>query len=143
MVDEKITGDELEEFMDYFVDDIILQKRKWIGMEIPPLHRLFPHNVRELFVLWYNIDRKEKVTPSFDINEFHHMFMKKLAANKIKCKLKEFKSNFNSSYGTYKYKFNNLRLTRLGLYLYLKILPDIKNSNSGKSYTSHIKVPSR
>ena len=93
MDDEKITGDDLKELMDYFVDDIVLQKRKWVGLEIPPLHRLFPHNVRELFALWYNIDRKEKVTPSIDINEFHHLFMKKLASNKIKCKLVELRVN--------------------------------------------------
>jgi len=140
MADETISGDDLKELMDFFVDDIILQKRKWVGMEMPPLHRLFPHNVRELFVLWYNLDRREKVTPSFDINEFHHLFMKKLAANKVKCKLVKFKSEFNRSYGSYKYKFNNLRLTLLGLYLYWSILPDIKNSNSGYTCTSHIKV---
>ena len=140
MTDEKITSDDLKELTDYFVDDIILQKRKWIGMEIPPLHRLFPHNVRELFALWYNLDRNEKVTPSFDINEFHRLFMRKLASNKIKCKLVEFKSSFNRSYGSYKYKFNNLRLTRLGLYLYLNILPNIKNSNSGYSYTFNMKT---
>ena len=33
MSDEKISGDDLKELMDYFVYDIILQKRKWIGME--------------------------------------------------------------------------------------------------------------
>jgi hypothetical protein len=139
MIDRKITGDNLKELMDHFADDIILQKKKWVGMEIPPLHRLFPHNVRELFTLWYNLDKKGKVTPSFDINEFHHMFMDKLANNKIKRKLVEFKSDFNRSYGSYKYKFNSLRLTSLGLYLYLNIMPDIKNSNSGYSY-SHIKA---
>jgi hypothetical protein len=65
--------------------------------------------------------------------------MKKLADNKIKRKLVELKSEFNRSYGSYKYKFNSLRLTSLGLYLYLNIMPDIKNSNSGYSY-SHIKA---
>jgi hypothetical protein len=127
MAEEKITGDDLVELMDYFVDDVILQKRKWIGMEIPPLHRLFPHNVRELFTHWYNLDKKDEVKLTFDVNEFHQLFMKKMAANKIRCKLVELQSNFNRSYGSYKYRFNNLRLTRLGLQLYLKILPDIKN----------------
>ena len=129
MVEVKLSGDELIDLMDDFVGDVVLQKRKWIGMEIPPLHRLFPHNVREMFALWYNLNRNEKVTPSVDINEFHRLFMKKMAVDKIKCKLIEFKSNYNRSYGSYKYKFNNLRLTRLGLHLYLDILPDIKNTN--------------
>jgi hypothetical protein len=139
MTEEKLSGDDLKELMDYFVDDVILRKKKWVGMEMPPLHRLFPHNVREMFTLWYNLGRKEKVTLLLDINAFHHMFMEKLAANKIKRKLIELKSEFNRSYGSYKYKFNSLRLTSLGLYLYLNILPDIKNSNSGYSY-SHIKA---
>ena len=133
MSDEKISGDDLKELMDYFVYDIILQKLKWIGMEIPPLHRLFPHNVRELFALWYKIGRNGKATPSFDINEFHQLFVKKLAVKRIKCKLIQYKSEYNRSYGSYKYKFNNLRLTSLGLSLYLKILPNIKNKNSSRS----------
>lgn len=127
MVEEKIAGDDLQELMDKFVYDIILQKRKWLGMEMPPLHRLFPHNVRELFELWYNLPNQEKVKITVDINEFHQLFMKKMAASRIKCKLVTFKSDFNRAYGSHKYKFNNLRLTRLGLHLYLKILPDIKN----------------
>ena len=136
MVEVKLSGDELINLMDDFVGDIVFQKRKWVGMEIPPLHRLFPHNVREMFVLWYNLNRNEKVTPAVDINEFHRLFMKKMAINKIKCKLVEFKSNYNRSYGSYKYKFNNLRLTSLGLDLYLDILPDIKNTGSNYSYNS-------
>ena len=136
MVEVKLSGDELINLMDDFVGDIVFQKRKWVGMEIPPLHRLFPHNVREMFALWYNIDRNEKVTPKVDVNEFHRLFMKKMAINKIKCKLVEFKSNYNRSYGSYKYKFNNLRLTSLGLDLYLDILPDIKNTASNYSYNS-------
>ena len=140
---EKISGDDLKELMDYFVADVILQKRKWIGMEIPSLHRLFPHNVREMFEIWYNIGRNEKVKPLVDINEFHRMFTKKLAANKIKCKLVEYKSEYNRSYGSYKYKFTSLRLTCLGLQLYLRILPDVKNSNSGYSSASLIKGVSR
>jgi hypothetical protein len=120
--------------MNDFIDDIILQKSKWIGMEIPPLHRLFPHNVRELFSLWYNIDKKDKVKLILDINEFHKLFMLRLKSKKITCKLKEFKSNYNREYGSYKYIFTNLRLTRFGLYLYLNILPDIKNKNSAYAY---------
>jgi hypothetical protein len=120
--------------MNNFVDDVILQKSKWIGMEIPPLHRLFPHNVRELFMLWYNINKKDKVRVIVDINEFHKLFMQRLKYKKITCKLKEFKSNYNREYGSYKYIFNNLRLTCFGLYLYLNILPDIKNKNSAYSY---------
>lgn len=127
MAEEKITGDDLKELMDDFIEDVILQKRKWVGMEIPPLHRLFPHNTRQLFTLWYNLEKSEKVTPLLEVNEFHHLFMKKMATNKIKCQLVELKSEFNQTYGSYKYRFNNLRLTRLGLNLYLKILPDIKN----------------
>jgi hypothetical protein len=132
MVEEKISGDDLDELMDEFLDEVVLQKRKWIGMEIPPLHRLFPHNVRELFALWYNMDRDEEVKPLLDINEFHQMFMKKITAKKIKCKLMEFKSEFNRTYGSYKYKFNNLRLTSLGLSLYLQILPKIVNNKAKK-----------
>jgi len=139
MIEVKLSGDELTGLMDDFVGDVVLQKRKWIGMEIPPLHRLFPHNVREMFAIWYNLNRNEKVAPSVNVSEFHHLFMKKMSANKIKCKLVEFKSNYNRSYGSYKYKFNNLRLTHLGLYIYLNILPDIKNTYSRYSYKSQMK----
>jgi hypothetical protein len=134
MIEEKISGEELKELMNDFVDDVILQKSKWIGMEIPPLHRLFPHNVRELFMLWYNIDETNTVKLILDINEFHKLFIQRLKYKKIACKIKEFKSNYNREYGAYKYIFTNLRLTRFGLYLYLNILPDVKNKNSIHSY---------
>jgi hypothetical protein len=136
MIEEDISGEELKDLMNDFVDDVILQKSRWIGMEIPPLHRLFPHNVRELFMLWYNIDidKDNKVKLILDISEFHKLFVQRLKSKKITCKLKEFKSNYNREYGSYKYIFTNLRLTRFGLYLYLNILPDIKNKNSAHSY---------
>jgi hypothetical protein len=134
MIEEKVTGEELQELMNDFLDDIILQKNKWVGMEIPPLHRLFPHNVRELFQLWYNVEQNEKVKLVLDISEFHKLFMLRLKSKKITCKFKEFKSNYNREYGAYKYIFNNLRLTCFGLYLYLNILPNIKNKNSSYSY---------
>jgi hypothetical protein len=133
MVEERISGEELKELMCDFIDDVILQKSKWTGMESPPLHRLFPHNVRELFSLWYNINNN-KVKLALDINEFHKLFVQRLKYKKITCKIKEFKSDFNRENGSYKYIFNNLRLTRFGLYLYLNILPDIKNKNSSHSY---------
>jgi hypothetical protein len=134
MIEEKISGEELKDLMDDFVDDVILQRSKWIGMESPPLHRMFPHNIRELFSLWYNISNNDKVKLILDTNEFHKLFMLRLKSKKISCKLKEFKSNYNREYGSYKYVFNNLRLTRFGLYLYLNILPDIKNKSSNHSY---------
>jgi hypothetical protein len=134
MIEEKISGEELKDLMNAFVDDVILQRSRWIGMEIPPLHRLFPHNVRELFMLWHNTTKDNKVKIILDINEFHKLFMQRLKAKKITCKLKEFKSNYNREYGSYKYIFTNLRLTCFGLYLYLNILPDIKNKNSTYSY---------
>jgi hypothetical protein len=135
MVEKKISGEELKELMNDFIDDVILQKSKWIGIESPPLHRMFPHNTRELFSLWYNINNNDnKVKLILDINEFHRLFMQRLKSKKITCKIKEFKSNFNRDNGSYKYIFNNLRLTRFGLYLYLNILPDIKNKNSNHSY---------
>jgi hypothetical protein len=134
MAEEKISGEELKELMHEFLDDIILQKNKWVGMEIPPLHRLFPHNVRELFELWYNMGKDNKTKLLLDINEFHKLFMQQLKSKKITCKFKEFKSNYNREYGAYKYIFNNLRLTCFGLYLYLNILPNIKNKNSSDSY---------
>jgi hypothetical protein len=134
MTEKKISGEELEDLMYYFLNDIILGKSTWVGMEIPPLHRLFPHNTRELFQLWYNIDNDNKVKLILDINEFHRLFMQRLKSRKIACKLKEFKSDYNRKYGSYKYIFNNLRLTSFGLYLYLNILPNIKNKNSAYSY---------
>ncbi|MDR2457348.1 MAG: hypothetical protein LBD41_02570 [Clostridiales Family XIII bacterium] len=134
MIEEKISGEELKDLMDNFVDDVILQKSKWVGMEMPPLHRMFPHNVRELFMLWYNIGKNTKVKLILDISEFHKLFTQRLKSKKITCKLKEFKSSYNREYGAYKYIFNNLRLTCFGLYLYLNILPDIKNENSAYSY---------
>ena len=139
MVEVKLSGGELIDLMDDFLGDIVFQKRKWIGMEMPPLHRLFPHNVREMFALWYNLKINANITPMININELHRLFMKKMTSNKIKCKLIEYKSDYNRSYGSYKYKFSNLRLTRLGLYLYLNILPDIKNADSKYTYNSKMK----
>jgi hypothetical protein len=132
MVEKEISDEELEELIKYFINDVILQKSKWIGMEIPPLHRLFPHNIREIFMLWYNIGKENdnKVKLIFNVNEFHDIFMKQLKSKKITFKIKEFKSDYNRANGSYKYIFNNLRLTCLGLYLYLNILPNIKNKNS-------------
>jgi hypothetical protein len=134
MTEKKISGEELEDLMHYFFNDVILEKSTWVGMEIPPLHRMFPHNARELFQLWYNMGNDNKVKLIFDINEFHRLFMHRLKSRKITCKLKEFKSDYNRKYGSYKYIFNNLRLTCFGLYLYLNILPNIKNKNSTYSY---------
>jgi hypothetical protein len=134
MIEKKISGEELKDLMCYFFNDVFLEKSTWIGMEIPPLHRLFPHNVRELFQLWYNIVNDNKAKLVLDINEFHRLFMQRLKSRKITCKLKEFKSDYNRKYGSYKYIFNNLRLTCFGLYLYLNILPNIKNKNSAYSY---------
>jgi hypothetical protein len=134
MVEEKISGEELKDLMNDFVDDIVLQKSRCIGIEIHPLHRMFPHKVRELFSLWYNTGKNNKVKLILDISEFHKLFTQRLKSKKITCKLKEFKSNYNREYGSYKYTFTNLRLTSFGLYLYLNILPDIKNKNSAYSY---------
>jgi hypothetical protein len=118
--------DTLETLVRLFMEATIVFDSKWRGKEIPPLHRLFPKDIINMFKIWYK-ERDEGDGGDMDIilnkSQFISYFEKILIQKKIRYEHIPSKSSYCLSQGEYKYKFSNLRLTTQGLEIYIKLLP--------------------
>jgi hypothetical protein len=124
----QLTEKDLERLINLFFFDIIFTTRKWVGKEIPVLHRLFLKDICILFKLWYKSEINKEVEILFDKFDFGRIFVKKLKSKKIGYKLKKLVSEYSQKQGAWRFRFNSLRLTTLGQVLYLKnIMADVIN----------------
>jgi hypothetical protein len=113
-----------------FFKDTIHQRGKWTGRELLTLHRFFPCDVIEMFQIWYSskycyLDEScdSDVEILVDEYDFVHYFGEELLKAGFTWKEPESKSEYNRSQGEYKYLLSSLRLTRVGIEIYAKLLP--------------------
>ena len=111
----KLSGEKLELLILAFMEAIIIFSNKWIGKEMPPLHRLFPCDVIAMFRIWYEASQGSMDKITLDEKLFIRCFESLLTIKEVKYKKMDSKSAYGLSQGKYKYKFSSLRLTKKGL----------------------------
>ena len=121
----RLHGEALESLVLLFIKAVIVLDSKWKGKELPPLHRLFPRDLMDMFVLWYKKSQETKAEIILDEEQFIGYFEELLnQRKKIKYHQVKSKSTYNLLQGEYRYQFSSLRLTKQGLRLYIRLLPD-------------------
>jgi len=121
----KLRGEALKSLVLLFIKAVIVLDSKWKAKELPPLHRLFPCDIIAMFTLWYKKSQGTKAEIVLNEEEFIRYFEKLLIQKKkIKYAQVVSKTAYNLSQGEYRYQFSSLRLTKQGLKLYIRLLPD-------------------
>jgi hypothetical protein len=119
MKEIRIQSSEFNDLIPLFLEENVILNRKWVGKEVPPLHRLFPCDVMDMFKIWYDPNAHIIMNETKFIAHFENALTKA----KIKWTRIPSKTEYNLSQGKYKYKFSSLRLTKKGFELYLPIMP--------------------
>jgi len=120
----KINNQELGTLVQQFFNETIHQRGKWVGKELPQIHRIFPRDIIAMFRIWYRAHRDADARVVIDDEQFIECFKSSLREANFRWREPESKSEYNLSQGDYKFLFSSLRLTRQGLGTYMEILPE-------------------
>jgi hypothetical protein len=127
----RIDDSEIKQLVYSFLMEIVILNHKWIGKEVPALHRIFPCDLIYLFKCWYakknDLNINGDITIVMSRKKFLKYFERRMTKARIKWIRVLSRTQYNLDQGKYKYKFSNLRLTKKGLEFYLPIISDDVN----------------